>query len=252
MSDIKRSVAKVENSDNEFAVADIFDQMQAYYDVAFITFINNVASLGIENCLLGPLQRVLSSQVMIDLSVEQVRELAEGPRHFTEERERLGKELERLKAGQRVLNKYRPIATPLPTSTSKSQTLSKTPSIASSLFQPAKASSTGKAKLDTPSSSGSQATTISPLFGRPLSSAFPSPNSNTAPVAASSTLFTPSAKVEPKSSTSSVFGNLGTTSTTSSGTSLFGTPLKKSGSAAALPANPPFSTSGSGWFGTQS
>jgi hypothetical protein len=34
MSDIKRSVAKVENSDDEFAVADIFDQMQAYYNVS--------------------------------------------------------------------------------------------------------------------------------------------------------------------------------------------------------------------------
>ncbi|KAL2808434.1 P-loop containing nucleoside triphosphate hydrolase protein [Aspergillus granulosus] len=113
MTAIENSIADLEKSHDEFAAADIVDQMQAYYDVAIITFINNVATLAIENCLVQPLQRIFTSQVVNNMTDSQIQELAAEPLYVSEERERLGKELKKLRAGLRTFNAYRPMGLPL-------------------------------------------------------------------------------------------------------------------------------------------
>jgi hypothetical protein len=71
-----------------------------------VTFVDNIATLGIENCLLDPLQRILTSQVINNMQDDQVRELAEEPSYIREERDRLERELETLQAGLRILNLF--------------------------------------------------------------------------------------------------------------------------------------------------
>ncbi|OJI96704.1 hypothetical protein ASPVEDRAFT_78461 [Aspergillus versicolor CBS 583.65] len=103
MTAIEHSIADMEKSHDEFAAADI---------VAIITFVNNVATLAIENCLVQPLQRMITSQVINDMDDKQIQELAAEPSYVGEERERLGKELNRLQAGLRTFNVYRPMTLP--------------------------------------------------------------------------------------------------------------------------------------------
>jgi hypothetical protein len=71
-----------------------------------VIFVDNVATLGIENCLLEPLQRIFTSQVVNNMEDDQVRELAAEPSYISEERDRLGGELEKLQAGLRTLSLF--------------------------------------------------------------------------------------------------------------------------------------------------
>ncbi|CAI7649160.1 unnamed protein product [Penicillium crustosum] len=98
--------SQLESTSNLFAAADIVDQMQAYYDTAIITFIDNVATLGIENCLLGPLGSILTSQTVNNMEDKQVQEIAAEPSYIVDERDRLTRELEKLQAGSRTLSKF--------------------------------------------------------------------------------------------------------------------------------------------------
>ena len=71
-----------------------------------MTFVDNVATLGIENCLLDPLQRILTSQVINNMDDDQVRELASEPSFISDERGRLASEVEKLQAGLRTLKTF--------------------------------------------------------------------------------------------------------------------------------------------------
>ncbi|KAK2741135.1 hypothetical protein FQN57_005736 [Myotisia sp. PD_48] len=103
MKAIEQATVDIESSRDEYAAAEIVDQAQAYYDTAILTFVDNVAILGVENCLLDPLQRVFTSQTINNMDDGQIKDLAIEPPHIHEERERLGGELEKLKAGLRSL-----------------------------------------------------------------------------------------------------------------------------------------------------
>ncbi|KAL4923598.1 P-loop containing nucleoside triphosphate hydrolase protein [Aspergillus undulatus] len=113
MSGIEQAVAELEKSRDEFAAGEIVDQMQAYYDVAIVTFVDNVATLGIENCLLEPLQRLFTSQVVNDMEDSQLQQIAAEPLYVSEERNRLTRDLEKLQAGLRTFNMFRPVLSPL-------------------------------------------------------------------------------------------------------------------------------------------
>ncbi|CBF81685.1 putative dynamin GTPase [Aspergillus nidulans FGSC A4] len=106
---LEQAITDLEMSRDGFAAAEIIDQMQAYYDTAILTFVDNVAILGIENCLLYPLQRIFTSQVVNDMEVSQIQSLAAEPSYVTEERKRLSQELEKLQAGLRTLNLFKPM-----------------------------------------------------------------------------------------------------------------------------------------------
>ncbi|KAJ5604156.1 hypothetical protein N7537_007112 [Penicillium hordei] len=103
---LRQANSQLESTSDQFAAADIVDQMQAYYDTAIITFIDNVATLGIENCLLGPLSSILTSQTVNNMEDKQVQEIAAEPSSIVDERDRLTRELEKLQAGSRTLSKF--------------------------------------------------------------------------------------------------------------------------------------------------
>ncbi|GIJ92120.1 hypothetical protein Asppvi_011096 [Aspergillus pseudoviridinutans] len=106
MKDLEQATSWTEVSRDEFAAAEIIDQMEAYYETAIVTFVDNVATLGIENCLLDPLQRIFTSQVVNNMDDDQIRELSMEQPYIHEERQRLGRELDKLQAGLRALSVF--------------------------------------------------------------------------------------------------------------------------------------------------
>ncbi|KAE8391632.1 P-loop containing nucleoside triphosphate hydrolase protein [Aspergillus alliaceus] len=102
--DLDRAASELRSSSDQFAAAEIIDQMQAYYDTSIVTFVDNIATLAIENCLLGPLERIFTSQTVNNMEDQQIRELAEEPPHVQQERQRLNQELNRLQAGLNTFN----------------------------------------------------------------------------------------------------------------------------------------------------
>ncbi|KAL5360179.1 hypothetical protein BJX96DRAFT_184398 [Aspergillus floccosus] len=113
-ADLEQAASSLQLSSNQFAAAEVIDQMQAYYDTAILTFVDNVATLAIENCLLVPLQRIFTSQAVNDMDDEQISELAAEPPHIRQERERLSSELEKLQAGMQAFNVFTTDGSSLP------------------------------------------------------------------------------------------------------------------------------------------
>ncbi|KAL4994064.1 P-loop containing nucleoside triphosphate hydrolase protein [Aspergillus recurvatus] len=107
---MEQAITDLETSRDGFAAAEIIDQMEAYYDTAILTFVDNVAVLGIENCLLYPLQHIFTGQVVNNMGDSQIQNLAAEPSYVTEERKRLSQELEKLEAGLRTLNLFKPMS----------------------------------------------------------------------------------------------------------------------------------------------
>ncbi|CRL28200.1 Interferon-induced Mx protein [Penicillium camemberti] len=137
---LREANSQLDSTSNQFAAADIVDQMQAYYDTALITFIDNVATLGIENCLLGPLSSILTSQTVNNMEDKQVQDIAAEPSYIVDERDRLTRELAKLQAGSRTLSKFnirkvtaKPAAVN-PTTQTKSSRKNITPSATSSVW----------------------------------------------------------------------------------------------------------------------
>lgn len=69
-------------------------------------FIDNVAILAIENCLLRPLEHIFSNQVINSMDDEEIEKLAGESQEVKEERERLSRELKKLEAGMRTLSSF--------------------------------------------------------------------------------------------------------------------------------------------------
>lgn len=128
--ELKNATSQLQNSDGQFAVAEIVIQMQAYYNVsvphpniwnpelfsrihadesdetAILIFIDNVAILAIENCLLRPLEHIFSNQVINSMDDEEIQKLAGESQEVREEREQLSRELKNLEAGIRTLGTF--------------------------------------------------------------------------------------------------------------------------------------------------
>ncbi|PLB39122.1 putative dynamin GTPase [Aspergillus candidus] len=97
--DLTRAFSTMDLSRDQFAAADIIDQMQAYYDTAIITFVDNIATLAVENCLLVPLERIFTNQTVNMMDENQLEDLAAEPPFVREDRCRLTDELGKLQAG---------------------------------------------------------------------------------------------------------------------------------------------------------
>ncbi|KAF7593738.1 hypothetical protein BBP40_010913 [Aspergillus hancockii] len=101
---LEKVASRLQSSNNQFAAAEIIDQMQAYYDTSIVTFVDNVATLAIENCLLSPLEHIFNGQTVNNMDDQRIRDLAAEPSHVRKDRERLNQELEKLRAGLNTFN----------------------------------------------------------------------------------------------------------------------------------------------------
>ncbi|KGO66031.1 Dynamin [Penicillium italicum] len=104
--DLERATSQLQSSSDQFAATEIIDQMQAYYETAIVTFVDNVAILAIENCLLCPLEHIFTGKTVLDMDDQQIREIAAEPLNIQKDRERLNEELEKLRKGRQTLNAF--------------------------------------------------------------------------------------------------------------------------------------------------
>ncbi|KAJ5165387.1 Dynamin [Penicillium coprophilum] len=104
--DLEQAASQLQSSSDQFAAAEIIDQMQAYYETAIVTFVDNVAILAIENCLLCPLEHIFTGKTVLSMDDQQVQEIAAEPSNIQKDRERLNEELEKLRKGNQTLNAF--------------------------------------------------------------------------------------------------------------------------------------------------
>ncbi|CAG8900109.1 unnamed protein product [Penicillium egyptiacum] len=104
--DLEQATSQLQSSSDQFAAAEIIDQMQAYYETAIVTFVDNVAILAIENCLLYPLEHIFTGKTVLDMDDQQIQEIAAEPSNIQKDRERLNEELEKLRKGRQTLNAF--------------------------------------------------------------------------------------------------------------------------------------------------
>ncbi|PLB45800.1 hypothetical protein P170DRAFT_439518 [Aspergillus steynii IBT 23096] len=116
LHELEQAFSKLRVRVDEHASAEIIDEMEAYYETAIVTFVDNVATLAIENCLLRPLDRLFTSQTINNMEDDEVKHLAAEPSYILEERDRLSGELAKLLAGLRAFGPFnipRPTMPPL-------------------------------------------------------------------------------------------------------------------------------------------
>lgn len=77
-----------------------------HLQTANVTFVDNVAILAIENCLLCPLEHIFTGKTVLGMDDQQIREIAAEPSSIQKERERLNEELEKLRRGNQTLNAF--------------------------------------------------------------------------------------------------------------------------------------------------
>ncbi|EAW23560.1 uncharacterized protein NFIA_022710 [Aspergillus fischeri NRRL 181] len=106
LGELMRATSSPESPSTQFSAAEIIDQMQAYYDLAIVIFMNNVANLAIENCLLQPLEGIFTSASVVNMDDQHIEDLATEPTAVREQRERLSYQLEKLRTGLSILKSY--------------------------------------------------------------------------------------------------------------------------------------------------
>lgn len=78
----------------------------AIIQLAIVIFMNTVANLAIENCLLGPLESIFTSATVVNMDDDHIVDLASEPTAVREQRERLNHKLEKLQSGLSRLESY--------------------------------------------------------------------------------------------------------------------------------------------------
>ncbi|KAI1764092.1 P-loop containing nucleoside triphosphate hydrolase protein [Hypoxylon sp. FL1150] len=218
---------------SEFGVEDVIDKAETYYEMSLRTFTDNVIVLAIENVLIKDLPSIFTTERVNQMEDEELERLASESPEVQMDRQELEKELDDLKKGLKICNKFK----------QRESTHQVTPPISSDSARP----------LSTkPPPAKSSAATDMP-FRTSIKDAFSSSDSSSIPSQSS----TPTFPLTGNPSTSSVvFGSLKApeTGTKSMFGSSFGTPPKSFGSTPSPFGNSTssFGTGSSGVFGTSS
>ncbi|KAF2266030.1 hypothetical protein CC78DRAFT_459932 [Lojkania enalia] len=97
--------------DDQYGSNETLEFMQAYYETTLLGFINNVASLAVEQCLLSGLWKIFSSAAIRDMSDETLSLIASESRDVQMERSRLRDRVEVLQKGLRTIKRIQPSKT---------------------------------------------------------------------------------------------------------------------------------------------
>ncbi|KAF2788092.1 hypothetical protein K505DRAFT_286749 [Melanomma pulvis-pyrius CBS 109.77] len=85
-----------------------FEFMQAYYEMTILIFINNVASLAVEQCLLTKLPKIFSSTTIREMNDEKLELVASESRETRSEREHVAERVKVLQKGLQTLKQVHP------------------------------------------------------------------------------------------------------------------------------------------------
>ncbi|KAF1946345.1 dynamin-1 [Clathrospora elynae] len=88
---------------DDYTNSEILDLMQTYYKTAISVFINNMAILAIENCLIKNLAAIFSPTLTADMDDEKLRAIASESEDIRNERVSLRQKLSVLETGKQVL-----------------------------------------------------------------------------------------------------------------------------------------------------
>ncbi|KAF2146892.1 uncharacterized protein K452DRAFT_242078 [Aplosporella prunicola CBS 121167] len=110
MEDVADDLLSSDGEQRMFAetCSDILDRMEAYYETALNVFVDNVAALVIENCLLSELPELFSPAIVAGMDDEQLEVLAAESQQVTAERAQLNRKISVLKEGLRTCRKHVP------------------------------------------------------------------------------------------------------------------------------------------------
>ncbi|KAL1618089.1 hypothetical protein SLS56_010674 [Neofusicoccum ribis] len=112
LEDLARVIASTEtDTADEFASVELYYCMEAFYKVALNNFIDNTATLAVENCLVSSLEDIFSPSVVALMDDDTLANLASETDDVKSERSTLQGRLKSLEEGMRILNKQ---ARPLP------------------------------------------------------------------------------------------------------------------------------------------
>ncbi|CAP85702.1 Pc20g03730 [Penicillium rubens Wisconsin 54-1255] len=108
MGEIRAATQSMESSSNPFVASDLIDQFQAYYNNALGVFTDNITTLGIENCLLDPLNDLLTTRKITEMEDSQIEDLFAGVQNGVEDQGHdPGDELKLLQTAVRVLDQFK-------------------------------------------------------------------------------------------------------------------------------------------------
>ncbi|KAF1992857.1 hypothetical protein P154DRAFT_528189 [Amniculicola lignicola CBS 123094] len=82
--------------------------MQAYYEMAILGFINNVATLAVEQCLLSGLPKIYSASTIRNMKEEDLNLIASESRDVLTGRSRLTERVDILQNGLKIIRKIKP------------------------------------------------------------------------------------------------------------------------------------------------
>ncbi|KZF21318.1 hypothetical protein L228DRAFT_170353 [Xylona heveae TC161] len=88
-----------------FACVELIDCMQAYYNTVIEVFIDNVITLGVENCLMKDMDAIFDPEMIIEMENEELAKLASEPAHIRARREQLLEQQAVLENGLNTLRK---------------------------------------------------------------------------------------------------------------------------------------------------
>ncbi|KKZ63199.1 dynamin GTPase [[Emmonsia] crescens] len=106
LNDIQIALSCTKLPTDKFAASEIIDHSEAYYDMAIHTFIDNVSILVIENCLIHPLETILTPLSVHTMEDTEVERLAAEPPRVHADRQKYQLDLATLNAGLRACNRY--------------------------------------------------------------------------------------------------------------------------------------------------
>ncbi|KAH7025370.1 putative dynamin GTPase [Macrophomina phaseolina] len=106
LEDIARVIASTEDdSADDFASVELLYCMEAFYKVALNIFVDNIATLAVENCLIGKLADIFSPTVVALMDDETLSRLASETEDIKNEREVLKGRLKSLQQGARIIKR---------------------------------------------------------------------------------------------------------------------------------------------------
>ncbi|KAJ5510402.1 Dynamin [Penicillium expansum] len=108
IEELKAATQDMESSTNWTAASDIIDQLQSHYNNALLVFVDNIAILAIENCLLAPLKAVFTTETITSMEDIEIEELCEGlHRRVARSKSELTDELTKLQIGLLTLKQFK-------------------------------------------------------------------------------------------------------------------------------------------------